>query len=139
MTNAAQTLPQSLGSPKQRGLHILVVNDYADNVESMAMVLRLYGHEVATALGGVDALRTARAFHPDVVLLDISMPGMDGYEVARRLRILFHERVILVALTAQGSDEDKKRCFEAGFDHHFVKPADPTKVEKLLRDLATSF
>jgi chemotaxis response regulator CheB len=67
----------------------------------------------------------ARANPPEVVILDISMPGMDGYEVARQLRRMFQRRVVLIALTAGGFEEDKRRCIEAGFDRHFVKPADP--------------
>src|SRR5580704_4258449 len=122
----------------ERGVRVLVVNDYADNVESMAMLLRLYGHEVETALGGPAALRAARANPPEVVLLDISMPGMNGYEVARQLRSMFQDRVVLIALTAHGFEEDKKRCVDAGFDRHLVKPADPVKVEQLIRELAAS-
>jgi two-component system, OmpR family, response regulator len=129
---------QPLARPQERGVQVLVVNDYADNVESMAMLLRLYGHEVKTALGGPAALRAARAQPPQVVLLDISMPGMNGYEVARQLRSMFQRQVILIALTANGFEEDKRRCMEAGFDRHFVKPADPVKVEQLLRELANS-
>ncbi len=119
-------------------MRVLVVDDYADNVESMAMLLRLYGHDVETALGGRAALRAARANPPNVVLLDISMPGVDGYEVARQLRTMFQSRVILIALTAHGFDEDKRRCLKAGFDRYFVKPADPVEVEQHLRELALS-
>ena len=133
-----QTQQQSLHWPQERGVRVLVVNDYADNVESMAMLLRLYGHEVETALGGPAALRAAWANPPEVVLLDISMPGMNGYEVARQLRSMFQDRVVLIALTAHGFEEDKRRCMEAGFDRHLVKPADPVKVEQLLRELARS-
>jgi CheY-like chemotaxis protein len=133
-----QTQQPSLHWPQRCGVRVLVVNDYADNVESMAMLLRLYGHEVETALGGPAALRAARANPPEVVLLDISMPEMDGYEVARRLRSMFQDRVVLIALTAHGFEEDKRRCVEAGFDRHLVKPADPVKVEQLLRELARS-
>src|SRR5438105_11746381 len=81
------------GPGRRRGLHVLVVNDYADNVESMAMLLRLCGHEVDTALGGRAAVEVARAHPPAVVLLDISMPSMDGYEVARQLRSTVGEMV----------------------------------------------
>ena len=136
--NVPQTQQQSLNWPQKSGVHVLVVNDYADNVESMAMLLRLYGHEVQTALGGPAALRAARANPPEVVLLDISMPGMNGYEVARQLRSMFQGRVVLIALTAHGFEEDKKRCVDAGFDRHLVKPADPVKVEQLIRELAAS-
>src|SRR5438477_916109 len=84
--------PAQLGAAyrsHRQGLRVLVVDDYPDNTESMAMLLRLFGHEVATALGGSAALQAARASQPDVVLLDISMPGMTGYEVAKQLRCMF--------------------------------------------------
>jgi CheY-like chemotaxis protein len=125
------------GPGRRRGLHVLVVNDYADNVESMAMLLRLYGHEVDTALGGRAAVEAARAHPPDVVLLDISMPGMDGYEVARQLRRSLGDKVRLIALTAYDSPEDQ-HWLDAGFNRHFIKPANPVAVERLLRGLANS-
>jgi CheY-like chemotaxis protein len=122
----------------RRPVRILVVDDYPDNVASMAMLLRLYGHEVDTASGGSAAVAAALARPPDVVLLDISMPGMDGYEVARRLRGMFGDRVTLLAITAYGSEEDRQHCRAAGFDRHIIKPADPQKLERLLRELAKS-
>jgi CheY-like chemotaxis protein len=126
-------------TPKHRAVRVLVVNDYPDNVESMALLLRLFGHEVEVALGGPAALRAAQARQPDAVLLDISMPGMDGYQVARQLRAMFRDKpLLLVALTAHGFEEDRRRCEEAGFDLHLVKPADPLAVEKLLRELGRS-
>jgi CheY-like chemotaxis protein len=118
-------------------MRILVVDDYPANVESMALLLRLDGYEVEEALDGVEALRKAEVQQPDVVLLDISMPGMDGYQVARKLRSRFPDRPLwLFAVTAKGSAEDRKRCYEAGFDFHLVKPADPEQVQQLLRNLA---
>jgi len=135
-SSKGQTKPTT--QAQQRAVRVLVVNDYRDNVESLAMLLRLYGHEVETALGGPAALRSARAKPPEVVLLDISMPGMNGYEVARQLRSMFQDRVVLIALTAYGFEGDKRRCLEAGFDHHLVKPADPVKLEQLLREVARS-
>jgi CheY-like chemotaxis protein len=137
-TTSRQTERQALLWPHEHSVRILVVDDHADNVESMATLLRLYGHEVETALGGGAALRAARANPPTVVLLDISMPGVDGYEVARQLRIMFQSRVILIALTAHRFEEDKRRCLKAGFDRHFGKPADPVEVEHHLRKLALS-
>ena len=125
------------GPGQRRGLHVLVVNDYADNVESMAMLLRLCGHEVDTALGGRAAVEAARANPPDVVLLDISMPGMDGYEVARQLRRTLGDKVRLIALTAYDSPEEQ-HWIDAGFNRHFTKPANPVAVERLLRGLANS-
>jgi CheY-like chemotaxis protein len=127
----------SFGSPF-RGTRVLVVNDSADNVESMALVLRLYGHEVYTALGGSAALETARAKRPDVVLLDISMPQLNGYDVARKLREMFRSEIKLIALTAHGFEEDHRCSRNAGFDRHLVKPADPEQVEKLIRELAST-
>jgi CheY-like chemotaxis protein len=121
-----------------RGVRVLVVDDYPDNAESMAMLLRLYGHEAETALAGPAALESARARRPEVVLLDIDMPGMSGYEVAARLRRMFHGGVVLIAITAHGLEADRRRCLEDGFDRHVVKPADPEKVAEILRELADS-
>lgn len=121
--------------PPGRALHVLVVDDYPDNAESMALLLRLFGHEVEIALDGRAALRAAQANPPDAVLLDISMPGMDGYEVARHLRRMFPDDLLLIAITAE---EDRQRCREAGFDYHFLKPAEAGKVHRVLRELADS-
>jgi CheY-like chemotaxis protein len=119
-----------------RGARVLVVDDDPDSAESMARLLQHSGHEVDVALDGKTALQRARAKQPDVVLLDICMPGMDGYEVARQLRAMFQNKVQLVASTALGSEEDRKRCLEAGFDLHLVKPVDPTEVRNLVREVA---
>src|SRR5215475_3337384 len=115
------------------GVRVLVVDDHPDSAEGMARLLEHSGHEVDVALDGKTALQRARAKQPDVVLLDICMPGMDGYEVASRLRALFQNKVRLVALTAFGSEEDRRRCLEAGFDLHLGKPVDLTGVRTLLR------
>jgi two-component system, chemotaxis family, CheB/CheR fusion protein len=140
--NGAELLREQhklIPTPKRRAVRVLVVNDYPDNVESMAVLLRLFGHEVGVALGGPAALRAAQAQQPDAVLLDISMPGLDGYQVARKLRAMFRDKpLLLVAITAHGFEEDRRRCEEAGFDLHLVKPADPLEVENLLRDLGRS-
>jgi CheY-like chemotaxis protein len=125
-------------SRQHRRVRVLVVDDSADNVESTAMVLRLFGHEVDTALGGGSALEAARQTRPDVVFLDVAMPGMDGFELARRLREMYRERITIVAVTAYGYEEGRERYLEAGIDAHFVKPADPNEMENLLRELAGS-
>lgn len=111
---------------------ILVVDDHVDSADTLAMFLQLQGHEVQVAYSGPDAVKAARAQRPDVTFLDIGLPGMDGYEVARQLRE--HRLVgrILVALTGYGQDSDKERTRLAGFDYHLVKPVDPTKVQELL-------
>src|SRR5436190_16986776 len=112
---------------------ILVVDDNEDAADSLAVLLRLWGHEVRTAYTGEDALDMALDLKPDCMLLDIRMPGMDGYALAQRLRrepVL--ERSRLVALSAYSSEEHGRQAREAGFDHCLVKPADPTALEGLL-------
>src|SRR5262245_66126189 len=118
------------------GVRVLVVDDHPDSAEGMARLAGRFGHEVDVALDGKTALQQARAKQPDVVLLDICLPGMDGYEVASQLRAMFQNKVLLVATTALGSEEDRKCCLEAGFDLQLVKPVDPTEVRNLLREVA---
>ena len=112
---------------------ILIVDDSRDGGESLAMLLRVLGAEVALAHSGRGALEYVHTFKPDVVLLDIGMPGMDGYEVARRIRSNPANRGIsLIALTGWGQDEDRQRSSAAGFNHHLVKPADIEQLRQLL-------
>jgi CheY-like chemotaxis protein len=112
---------------------VLVVDDSRDGAESLALLLRLKGHDVRVAHDGLAALEAARANRPDLAILDIGMPGMDGYELAQRLR---EEpglaKLVLVALTGWGQAEDRRRSQEAGFNHHLTKPADPAALERLL-------
>lgn len=118
-------------------LRILVVDDNVDSAESMALLLGLGGQEVRTAHDGPAALETARTFKPRVVLLDIGLPGMTGYEVAPRLRELpGMESAVLVALTGYGQEEDRQRALDAGCDHHMVKPVDFDALKALIRSLA---
>jgi two-component system CheB/CheR fusion protein len=112
---------------------ILVVDDNVDMVESLALLLRLRGHEVEVAYDGPGALKAAGSFHPEVVLLDIGLPGLDGYQVASRLRQRRRSaRVLLVALTGYGQDADQLRSRQAGFDHHLTKPVDPQVIYDLI-------
>ncbi len=112
---------------------ILVVDDNEDAADTLAMLLRMWGHDVHTAYSGEDALESARDYRPDCMLLDIRMPGMDGYTLARRLRQEPSLRQSqLVALSAYSSEEHGRRAREAGFDHWLVKPADPKALEGLL-------
>src|SRR5215211_6310628 len=106
-------------------LRILVVDGNVDAAESLALLLGLGGQEVHTAHDGPAALEAAVAFRPHVVLLDIGLPGMTGYEVAAHLRrqpVL--RSAVLIALTGYGQEEDRRKSLEAGFDHHLVKPID---------------
>ena len=122
---------------KPAGLRILVVDDNEDSAESLAMWLRLIGHDVRTAYDGPGALEAVPEFRPLAVLLAIGMPGMNGYDVARRLRELpGFERTALLAMTGWGQDEDRRRSQEAGFDQHLVKPLDPATLNGLLARLA---
>ncbi len=112
---------------------VLVVDDNVDTAESLALLLRLKGHEVETAHDGPAALKKARSFHPEAVLLDIGLPGLDGYQVASRLRRRRRTaRALLVALTGYGQEEDQDLAREAGFDHHLTKPVDLLVIYELL-------
>ena len=121
---------------KQPGRRVLVVDDNEDAAESLALLLGLQGHQVRTGHNGQMALRLARELRPEAVLLDLGLPGMDGYEVARLLRKEPSlNGLLLVAVSGYGQEEDHRRSREAGFDHHLVKPADPEQVERLLASL----
>jgi PAS domain S-box-containing protein len=115
------------------GLRVLVVDDNINAADSLATLLELAGHEVRVAYEGEAALLVAEAFKPQIVLLDIGMPGMDGYEVGRLLREKPQTRsALLVAITGWGGPEDLRRSKEAGFDHHLVKPVEPAALQRLL-------
>jgi CheY-like chemotaxis protein len=118
---------------ERRARRILVVDDNADAANSLAMVLELLGHAVRTDYDGPAALQAIESFGPEIVLLDIGMPDMDGYEVARQIRAMpLGKSVQLLALTGWGQEEDKRRALEAGFDEHLTKPVEPALLEALL-------
>jgi CheY-like chemotaxis protein len=117
----------------KRSLRILVVDDNVDAADGLKMLLELNREQVRVAYDGESALTIARDFRPQVVLLDVGMPRMDGYEIARRLKAAPETReTVLVAVTGWGQPEDRKRSREAGFDHHLVKPVEPSTLERLL-------
>ena len=112
------------------GRRVLVVDDNVDAAESTAAFLRLEGHEVKAVHDGLQALASLKVFDPHVVVLDIGLPGLDGYAVARQLRSRGDtSHVLLIALTGYGQKEDRSKAAEAGFDYHFVKPADPRDIQ----------
>jgi len=114
---------------------LLIVDDNRDGAESMAMLQELIGHQTRLAHTGPDAIEIAREFLPDVILLDIGLPGMDGYEVAKELRGMPSlEHSLLIALTGYGSEEDRQRSREAGFHAHLAKPADQERLQQLIRE-----
>jgi signal transduction histidine kinase/ActR/RegA family two-component response regulator len=116
--------------------HVLIADDLRDSVESLAMMLHMAGHDVHTAHDGLEAVQAAAVFHPDVVVLDIGMPRMNGYEAARHIRKQpWGQKMVLVALTGWGQEEDRRRSLEAGFNHHLTKPVKPAALEQLLADL----
>lgn len=107
---------------------ILIVDDDADSAEALALALGA-GHEVRLAADGASALKAAEEFRPDVVLLDIGLPGMDGYDVGRRLRAeTGSDGMVLVALTGFGQEQDRRCSRDAGFEHHLVKPVTPDAI-----------
>jgi CheY-like chemotaxis protein len=116
------------------GRRVLIADGNPDAADSLAVLLRLHGHEVATAYTGPDALTAVRAFGPQAAILSIVLPGLDGYEVARRLRSPEEGRWpgVLVALTGCGMEQDRHQTRAAGFDHHLIKPADPAEILALL-------
>jgi signal transduction histidine kinase len=119
------------------GCRILVVDDNSDSADTLGMLLRLKGNEIRTAYDGLEALEVAESFHPELVLLDIGLPKLNGYEVARRIRQQQWGRdLIIVALTGWGQDEDRRRSHEAGFNFHIVKPVELAALEKLLAGLS---
>jgi CheY-like chemotaxis protein len=114
---------------------VLIVDDNSDAAEMLGLMLSYLGCEVRLAYNGLDALTLARDFRPDLIILDIGLPGLNGYEVASRLRAEEWGRdIVLIALTGWGQDEDKRRAREAGFDHHLVKPVNPDVLETILAE-----
>lgn len=122
----------SSSAPRQR--RILVADDNRDAGETLAILLRLDGHEVYLATDGLEAVELFGRVKPDVAILDIGMPGLSGHEVARRIRKLGGAPVTLIALTGWGQRADKERAVESGFDHHFTKPVEPTVLSRLLEE-----
>jgi PAS domain S-box-containing protein len=120
---------------KTPALRLLIVDDNADTVESLAMLMRLYGHDAITCFSGPEGLKLALAQEWDVMLLDIGLPGIDGLEVARRIRAQT-DRPVLIAMTGYGQPEDRDKSKDAGFDYHLTKPVDPEKLRELLTEIA---
>jgi len=123
-------------APRRPGVarRVLVVDDNVDAASMLDMLLRSLGHETRVAHEGTAALRVAEEFRPDIVLLDIGMPGIDGYEVARRLRASKNRPLRIVAVTGWGQEADRERSREAGFDLHLVKPVDANELARALND-----
>jgi signal transduction histidine kinase len=138
-TAHAAEVPASEPTMSMAARRILLADDNRDALETLARLLQLGGHEIHKAVDGVQALEAATRVRPDLVLLDIGMPGMDGYEVARRIRSQpWGRAATLVALSGWGQESDRKRSREAGFDSHCIKPLDPQRLSMLLASLSTT-
>jgi PAS domain S-box-containing protein len=134
---AAPTEISDAGGARSPSRRVLVVDDNADSAESMGLLLELWGHQPRIARDGPEALRTAAEMRPHLVLLDIGLPGMNGYEVARRLATMpGMQGAVLAAMTGYGQDEDRRRSREAGFTHHLVKPVQASALEEVLARLS---
>lgn len=112
---------------------VLVADDNRDSADSIALLLRAYGHTVHVAYDGRSALEMARRARPDIALLDVILPQLDGYELGRQLRQEFGAALRMLAVTGFSSDEDRRKALDAGFDQFVVKPLDPLFLGSLLR------
>jgi len=122
--------------PTAPPLRVLVVDDNTDSADSLAMLLKLYGHEVQAVYSGTAALNVVKNYHPKVILLDLSMPVMDGYQTAHRLRLnMDMSSVVLIAMTGYGHEAERQRTKDEGFAYHVVKPVDPQQLQDLLANL----
>jgi CheY-like chemotaxis protein/two-component sensor histidine kinase len=131
--SARQSATEASASP---GYRILIADDNRDAAESLAMLLEMSGHEVRTAEDGEAALAVTEQFLPHAAFIDIGMPRLNGYEVAKRVRReAWGASVLLIALTGWGQDDNKRQAFESGFDHHLTKPVDPSQLDTLLERL----
>jgi CheY-like chemotaxis protein len=130
------TVSEPTTTPARR---ILVVDDNRDSAKSLAMLLKLTGHQTHTAYDGLEAVEAAATFKPEVILMDIGLPKLNGYEAARKVREQpWGKKMVLVALTGWGQEEDRQKSREAGFDSHLVKPVDLDALMKLLAGLFDS-
>jgi two-component system CheB/CheR fusion protein len=121
------------GSNGEVARRVLVADDNRDGADSLQMLLKISGHEVYVALDGTEALELVRQHRPDVGVIDLGMPGLSGYEVARRIRAeAWGSGIMLIALTGWGQEEDRRRALAAGFDHHLTKPVDPDQLQQML-------
>jgi CheY-like chemotaxis protein/anti-sigma regulatory factor (Ser/Thr protein kinase) len=135
--------PQALSPPTEKAkptgpsLRVLVVDDNVDTVTTLALLVKESGHDVRTAFDGPTVLEVALDYRPNVVLLDIGLPGLNGFEVSKQLRQQPGlQNAVLVAMTGYGQESDRRRSQEAGFDHHLVKPGDLGKVLEILANVS---
>jgi CheY-like chemotaxis protein len=126
-----------LGHEPVAGLRVLVADDNRDAADSLKRLLSLYGYEVQVAYDGGAAIKLAQTFSPRAAVLDLGMPGANGFDVARDLRLHYGSEITLIALTGWGQEGDRRRAIEAGFDYHLTKPVDPGALNDLLAEAAS--
>ena len=137
--SAAPPPNPTVDAPAAAARRILVVDDNHDSAESLSMLLDLSGHETLLAFDGMEAVNAAASFRPDVILMDIGLPKLNGYEAAVQIRgEPWGKEMMLVALTGWGQDEDRRKTADAGFDVHLVKPVDFATLTKLLAGTTTT-
>ncbi len=119
---AFKSLPSRIGTPRPARRRVLIIEDQSDSRESLRRLVECYGHEVFVAADGLQGVAAAMAHRPDVAVVDIGLPGLDGYEVARRLRADLGDSIFLIAYTAYGRSDDRALGRRAGFDLSLVKP-----------------
>ena len=130
---AERETPARAGASRTAGsCRVLIAEDIPDAAEMMRIMIEGMGHQVRIAADGVQAVELAHDFQPEIALLDVGMPRMDGYEAARRIRAAFGGGIVLVALTGWGQEHDRQRAYAAGFDYHVTKPAEPDALESLI-------
>lgn len=131
-----EQLPAAPAADRSVKRRILVVDDNRDGAASLSMILGLHGHDTRTAHDGLEAVSLAEAFRPDVVLLDLGLPTINGYDTCRRIRLNDWARSsLIIAVTGWGQEDDRRRCREAGFDHFMVKPIGLEALEQVLAEL----
>ena len=127
-------LPTAAGAGTTRAVRILVVDDNRDSAESIGKLLELWGHDVRLAHDGLAAVEMALADRPEVILLDIGLPGLNGYRACQAMRQHGMTEELIVAMTGYGQEEDRRQSLESGFDRHLVKPIDLRMIERLLAE-----
>jgi CheY-like chemotaxis protein len=130
-------MPKGKPAPDtRRQLRVLVVEDNADGREMLRLLLEMFGYEVEVARDGVEGVEMGLSDHPQAAVIDIGLPRLDGYQVARRLRAEFGPHIFLITHTSNGRPEDRERALRAGFDVHLVKPVDPRELRAWLETAA---
>ena len=132
---ARETVELLDGHTEPAAGQVVIIEDNPDGRETLRMLLECVGYRVEAAADGIQGLEEVLRCHPDVAVVDIGLPGLDGYQVARRVRAVLGDEVALIAVSGYGRPEDRQRAIQSGFDAHMVKPVDPSELLDLLAEL----